>query len=147
MPIVLASASRVRRALLEGAGVGLRVDPASIDETAVKESLAAGGAKPAEMAETLAELKAQRISPKHPGLMVLGADQILECAGKLFDKPADLGDARGQLRALRDSTRLWHHTGEAVLTMRDFSDTFLEGYLAEVGPKACESVGAYQLEA
>jgi len=161
MTIVLASASRVRRALLEGAGVGLRVDPASIDEAAVKESLAAGGAKPAEMAETLAELKAQRISPKHPGLVVLGADQILECAGKLFDKPADLGDARGQLQALRgrkhrllssvvalrDSTRLWHHTGEAVLTMRDFSDTFLDGYLAEVGPKACESVGAYQLEA
>lgn len=161
MTIVLASASRVRRALLERAGVGLRVDPASIDEATVKESLAAGGAKPAEMAETLAELKAQRVSPKYPGLIVLGADQILECAGKLFDKPADLGDARGQLQALRgrkhrllssvvalrDGARLWHHTGEAVLTMRDFSETFLDDYLAEVGPKACESVGAYQLEA
>jgi septum formation protein len=161
MTIVLASASRIRRALLERAGVGLRVDPASIDEATVKESLAAGSAKPAEMAETLAELKAQRISPKYPGLIVLGADQILECAGKLFDKPADLGEARGQLQALRgrkhrllssvvalrDGTRLWHHTGEAVLTMRDFSDTFLDDYLAEVGPKACESVGAYQLEA
>ena len=101
MTIVLASASRVRRALLERAGVGLRVDPASIDEATVKESLAAGGAKPAQMAETLAELKAQRISPKYPGLIVLGADQILECAGKLFDKPVDLGDARGQLQALR----------------------------------------------
>ncbi len=161
MTIVLASTSRVRRALLEDAGIDLRVDPAAIDEAAVKESLAAGGARPAEMAETLAELKAQRISPKYPGLIVLGADQILECAGVLFDKPADLGDARVQLRALRgrkhrlissvvalrDGARLWHHTGEAVLTMRDFSDAFLDGYLAEVGPKVCDSVGAYQLEA
>ena len=160
MTVVLASASRARRALLEDAGVDLRVDPAAIDEAAVKESLVASGAKPAELAETLAELKAQRISPRHSGLIVLGADQILECGGALFDKPADLGAARLQLRALRgrrhrlvssvvalrDGTRLWHHTGEAVLTMRDFSDAFLEGYLAEVGLKACESVGAYQLE-
>jgi septum formation protein len=160
MTIVLASASRVRRAMMEHAGVDVRVDAAAIDEAAIKESLAANGAKPAEMAETLAELKAQRISPRYPGQIVIGADQILECGGALFDKPADLAAARNQLRALRgrkhrllsgvvalrDGARLWHHTGEAVLTMRDFGDAFLDEYLASVGPKICESVGAYQLE-
>ncbi len=160
MTVVLASASRARRAMLEDAGVAVRVDAAAIDEAAIKASLAASGAKPAAMAETLAGLKAQRISPRHPGQIVIGADQILECAGTLFDKPSDLAAARAQLQmlrgrghrlvssvvALRDSTRLWHHTGEAVLTMRDFSDTFLDEYLAEVGQRACESVGAYQLE-
>lgn len=161
MSIVLASASRVRRALLEDAGVDITVDAAAIDEAAIKESLGASGATPAAMAETLAELKAQRISPRYPGRIVVGADQILECAGSLFDKPADLAAARVQLQALRgrkhrllssvvalrDGSRLWHHTGEAVLTMRDFSDAFLDRYLATVGPKACQSVGAYQLEA
>jgi septum formation protein len=146
MTIVLASASRVRRAMMEHAGVDVRVDAAAIDEAA--------------MAETLAALKAQRISPRHPGQIVIGADQILECGGALFDKPVDLAAARNQLRALRgrkhrllsgivalrDGARLWHHTGEAVLTMRDFGDAFLDEYLAGVGPKICESVGAYQLE-
>lgn len=160
MTVVLASASRARRAMLEDAGVCVRVDAAAIDEGAIKESLVASGAKPAAMAETLAELKAQRISPRHPGQIVIGADQILECAGTLFDKPADLAAARAQLQmlrgrrhrllssvvALRDNARLWHHTGEAVLTMRDFSDAFLDEYLADVGQRACESVGAYQLE-
>jgi septum formation protein len=161
MTIVLASASRVRRALLENAGLTVTVDAASIDEAAIKDSLVAQRAAPVAMAETLAELKAQRISPRHPGRIVIGADQILECGGALFDKPADLAGARRQLQALRgrrhrllsaavalrDGTRLWHHTGEAGLTMRDFSDTFLEGYLARIGARACESVGAYQLEA
>jgi len=161
MTVVLASGSRVRRALLEGAGVELVVDVAAIDESAVKDSLRAEAAEAAAMAETLAELKALHVSPRHPGRIVIGADQILECAGALFDKPADLAAARSQLRALRgrrhrlltsvvavrDGARLWHHTGEAVLTMRDFSDSFLEEYLRLVGPRACESVGAYQLEA
>ena len=160
MTIVLASASRVRRALLEDAGVEVTVDAAAIDEAAIKESLVASGATPAAIAESLAEMKAQRISPRYPGRIVIGADQILECEGALFDKPADLAAARTQLQALkgrkhrlrssvvalRDGARLWHHTGEAVLTMRDFSDAFLDEYLAIVGPKACESVGAYQLE-
>ena len=160
MTIVLASASRARRALLEAAGLEILVDPALVDEAAVKESLAGEGASPAEIAETLAALKGARISLRHPGLIVLGADQVLECEGCCFDKPADVDAARGQLRALRgrrhrlvssvvalrDGQRLWHHTGEARLTMREFTDDFLEDYLAAAGPSALESVGAYQLE-
>lgn len=161
MAIVLASASRVRRVMLENAGLEVIVAAAAIDEAAIKESLAASGAAPEAMAESLAELKAQRISPQYPGRMVIGADQILECGGALFDKPVDLAAARRQLQALRgrrhrllsaavalrDGLRVWHHTGEAGLTMRDFSDAFLDQYLARIGPRACEAVGAYQLEA
>ena len=161
MAIVLASASRTRRAMLEQAGVDLIVDPAAIDEAAITESLAAEKASPATVAETLARLKAERIQHRHPGRIVIGADQVLECEGRLFDKPIDAAVARRQLQALRgrthrlvssavalrDGARLWHHTAEARLTMRNFSDEFLDRYLAHAGSRALESVGAYQLEA
>jgi septum formation protein len=160
MVLVLASASKVRRALLEAAGLAVVVDPAAVDEAAVKASLGTEGAGPAEIAEALAELKAGRVSPRHPGLLVLGADQVLECEGRCLDKPADLAEARRQLMALRgrrhrllssvvalrDGRRLWHHTGEARLMMRSFSDGFLDDYLGAVGAAALDSVGAYQLE-
>ena len=160
MPLVLASASKARRALLEAAGLEILTDPAAVDEAAVKESLASEGARAADIALALAELKALRISPRHPGLIVLGADQILVCEGQRFDKPEDLAGARAQLRALegrrhrlisalvalRDGQRLWHHCGEALLTMRSFSEAFLESYLAAAGPAVLGSVGAYQLE-
>ena len=160
MTIVLASASKVRRKLLEAAGLDIRVDPAAVDEAAVKDSYAGEGAGPGDIAEALAELKAMRISPRHPGLITLGADQILDCEGQRFDKPEGIEGARAQLKALsgrrhrlissvvalRDGQRLWHHTGEAQLTMRKFSDGFLESYLAAAGPAVLESVGAYQLE-
>ncbi|HKF63595.1 MAG TPA: Maf family protein [Dongiaceae bacterium] len=160
MPLVLASASKARRALLEAAGLEILTDPAALDEAAVKASLASEGAGSADIALALAELKALRVSPRHPGLIVLGADQILECEGQRFDKPEDLAAARAQLRALegrrhrlisalvalRDGQRLWHHCGEALLTMRRFSGAFLESYLAAAGPAVLGSVGAYQLE-
>ena len=160
MALVLASASKARRALLEGAGLEILTDPAAVDEAAVKASLASEGAGSEDIALALAELKALRVSPRHPGLIVLGADQILECEGQRFDKPEDLAGARAQLRALegrrhrlisalvalRDGQRLWHHCGEALLTMRRFSEAFLESYLAAAGPTLLDSVGAYQLE-
>ena len=160
MTIVLASASQARRALLTAAGLDLVVDPAAVDEGALKASLAAEGAGPAAIAEALAELKASRVSSRHPGRLVIGADQILECDGRSFDKPANLAAARLQLSALRgrrhslysaalamrDGHRLWHHVGRADLTMRAFSDSFLDSYLDRAGPAATASVGAYQLE-
>ncbi len=161
MTIVLASASPARRAMLEQAGVGLILDPAAIDEASIKQSLADAKAGPAEVAQTLAELKAQRVSPRHVGKLVIGGDQVLECEGRLFDKPGDLASARVQLKALagrthrlissavavRDGARLWHHTGEAKLTMRNFSDNFLDTYLARAGAPIIDCVGAYRLEA
>jgi septum formation protein len=158
--IVLASASRMRVQMLEAAGVRVHAEAAGIDEAEVKLSLKAAEAGPAEVAETLAELKAQRIARRHPGALVVGADQVLACEGALFDKPASIAEAGEQLRqlrgkrhelvccavAVRDGTRLWHQTDRARLTMRPFSDAFVERYLAGCGSAALDSVGAYQLE-
>jgi len=136
------------------------VDAAAIDEAEVKASLQAERADPAAIAVTLAELKARRVSVRHRGSLVVGADQVLECEGALFDKPFDLAAARGQLMALRgrrhrlisavvlvrDGRRLWHHLGRADLKMREFSTGFLDRYLESAGGATLSSAGAYQLE-
>lgn len=159
-PLVLASASRVRLHLLASAGVDVIADAATVDEDEVKRALKAEGADTARAAETLAELKALRISARRPGSYVLGADQMLVCEGAWFDKPPDLPAARSQLLSLkgrmhelvcgavivRDGVRVWHTVDRARLTMRDFSDAFLEDYLSSVGEDALRSVGGYQLE-
>ncbi|HYD31825.1 MAG TPA: Maf family protein [Azospirillaceae bacterium] len=158
--IILASASRARAALLEQAGLTIACYPASVDEEEIKLSCRAAGLKPDEVAEALADLKAQRVSPRHPGRFVIGADQMLECEGRWFDKPADRARARTQLQDLRgkrhrlisavvvmkDGQRLWHHIDSATLTMRPFSDGFLDHYLDAVGDDVLHSVGAYHLE-
>src|SRR5262245_44163864 len=129
--VVLASGSVTRARLLQTAGIPFATDVPAIDEAEVKHSLKAAGAPSAVIAETLAELKAQRISRRHPGALVLGADQVLDCAGLVYDKPDDLAAARRQLLALRgrrhelisavvvqrDGARIWHHVGRAGLTM------------------------------
>ena len=159
-PVVLASASPVRAALLRAAGIPIAVDAAAVDEAEVKASLRAAKAAPAAIAEALAELKAQRVSRRHPGSLIVGADQVLECDGVLFDKPSDLAAARSQLLTLRgrrhqlvsavvlmrDGQRVWHHIARADLTMREFSASFLDRYLQSAGDAALSSVGAYQLE-
>lgn len=159
-PIVLASASPTRAGLLRAAGISVVIDAAAIDEAEVKASLRAASAEPGAIAQTLAELKAQRVSRRHAGSLVIGADQILECDGVLFDKPADPATARIQLLALRgrahrlvsavvlvrDGQRLWHHVDRADLKMRDFSTSFLDRYLESADQAALSSVGAYQLE-
>jgi len=158
--VVLASASPVRAALLRAAGIPITVDVAAIDEAEVKTSLRAARAEPAAIAEALAELKAQRVARRHPGSLTIGADQVLECDGILFDKPSDLAAARNQLLALRgrdhrlvsavvlvrDGQRVWHHVDRADLKMRNFSTAFLDRYLQSAGDAALSSVGAYQLE-
>ncbi|MDX1484076.1 MAG: Maf family protein [Alphaproteobacteria bacterium] len=158
--VVLASASVVRAALLSGAGLAVTVDPASIDENELKCSLAAEGASAEDAAVALAHMKALRISPRHSGAFVIGADQILEVDGRWFDKPADMDQARENLRELRgrthglataacivrDGERIWHQVETPKLAMRDFSDEFLEYYLREAGDGILSSVGAYRLE-
>lgn len=158
--LVLASQSSARRKLLANAGVIFDCDAAQLDETAVTDSLRAEGATPEQAAETLAELKALRVSRRHPGALVIGADQMLDCDGRWFDKPDSAAQAAAQLRALagrthrllaalvvvRDGQRLWHHLAEARLTMRPLGDAFIDSYLAEAGDAVFRSVGAYQLE-
>ena len=159
-PLVLASASTSRAALMHQAGLAAVSEPARVDESEVKASLAHEGANAAAVAETLAELKAQKVSRRHPGALVIGADQLLDCEGAWFDKPTDLAEAASHLRALsgrthtlvscacvvRDGSRLWHHVDRARLEVRPLSDRFITDYLAAVGPAALDSVGAYQLE-
>lgn len=158
--LILASTSQTRRTVLSAAGVVFAAEAPGVDEDAVKDSLKAEGAAPSAVAETLAELKARKVSLRHPDAFVIGADQVLDCDGTLFGKPADVAAARRQLQALRGRShrltasvvvargdaRLWHRTETATLHMRPFTDAFLDGYLARVGEAACRSVGAYQLE-
>jgi septum formation protein len=158
--LVLASASAARARLLAEAGLQVQCQAAAIDEEAVKASLKAEAATAAQVAETLAELKAQRVAGKFPGALVIGADQMLSCNDIWFDKPPDRDHAAAQLRALsgkthtlwtavcvlRGGSRLWHHNAAARLTMRDLSDSFIDAYLAAAGPAVTASVGAYQLE-
>jgi septum formation protein len=159
-PVILASASKSRAALLKAAGVPFEAVPAHTDEDAVKIALKAEGASAVQCAEVLAELKAVQVSQRFPDALVIGADQMLECEGIWFDKPTDLNAARAHLVALRgrahhlptsaaialNGARIWHAASSPKLTMRPFSDAFIEHYLANVGTAALSSVGAYQLE-
>ena len=92
--VVLASGSRFRAAMLEAAGVAVTVDPPAVDEDAVKSAMRETGSSAAETAEALAALKAQQAGSRHPGALVIGADQMLECGAAWFDKPADVAQAR-----------------------------------------------------
>jgi septum formation protein len=157
-PLVLASRSNIRRALLDAAGVAVEVVPSDVDERAVET--AAPSHSPAAVAVLLARAKAMAVARLHPGRLVLGADQVLAFGGACFTKPADRAAARAQLRALagrthelhsaiafvQDATVLFEHVGTARLTMRTVSDEFLERYLDAAGAAATASVGAYQLE-
>lgn len=158
--LVLASTSSTRRRLLQEAGLAFAAEAPGVDEDEVKRSLGAANASGAQIAETLAEMKALRVSRRHGDALVIGADQVLACNGTLFDKPPDLDHARAQLITLRGKThelltavcvaqggnRIWHHNATARLSMRAFSDTFLDQYVAACGEDLLGSVGAYRLE-
>jgi septum formation protein len=158
--IVLASGSVTRQRLLRAAGVPFGVDVAQIDEAAVLESLTAEKAPARDVADLLAELKAVKVSARHPQAFVIGADQVLSVGAALFQKPGTIADAREQLRQLKGRTHvlssavsvaregsvIWRTVAEARLTMRDFSDAFLDAYLADAGADILGSVGAYHVE-
>jgi septum formation protein len=158
--IVLASESAARQRLLRAAGVPFTTEPARIDEAAIKAGLQAEGASAEAAAETLAELKGQRVSLRHPGRIVIAADQLLVCGEQWFDKPAGLAEAAQQLAvlsgkthrlatcvmAMRDGARLWHHRESPKLTLRQLDAAEIRRYLDRAGPGVLGSVGAYQLE-
>src|SRR3954464_10674474 len=103
-PVILASGSRARAAMLQAAGVSIEVVPARVDESELKLALRGQGADPADVAIALAELKALQVSRSRPGRLVLGADQMLDCDGAWFDTPESGQAARNQLRTLRGRT-------------------------------------------
>lgn len=159
-PVVLASASRSRLALLQAAGVPCTVEPQDVDEPQIKAEMRERGATVEATSRALARAKAQAVSKLRSEVLVIGADQMLECDDEWFDKPPDRDGARENLLALKGRThRLvtsvmvmrageeeWSITDQARLTMRDFSDDFLEWYLAKAGARAYASVGGYELE-
>jgi len=158
MTVILASTSAIRRILLQNAGVAFTVRPSLIDEKQLKKTL--DPARPEDIATALAEAKACSISRQGALELVVGADQVLALAGTIFDKPRDLAEARAHLSALRGKTHelhsalacacagkiIWRHMETARLTMRSFSDTYLENYIARMGSEVTRSVGGYKLE-
>jgi septum formation protein len=158
--IVLASASTVRRALLQNAGLRLEVAAARIDEETITASLIAEGAKPRDIADALAEFKAEKVNRRFPEALVIGADQVLELDGQLLSKPASPQDAEAQLRAMSGKTHrllsaaviyeegkpVWRHVGQVRLTMRTLGDTYVSEYVARNWNSICQSVGSYKLE-
>lgn len=158
--LILASSSPARADMLRRARVAIETAPARIDEAAAKAAMQAETAPPRDIADALAGMKARRIAEQMPERLVLGADQVLVCGGRLLDKPRDLDEARAQLRLLRGRSHdlisaavvfeharpVWRHIGQARLTMRPFTDAFLDSYLARHGDALLSTIGAYRLE-
>ena len=163
-PIILASASRARRAMLARSGVAFDVATAPIDESAIKDALRdeAGclTVAAADVAEVLAQAKAMSVSEQNTSAMVIGSDQVLELDGELLSKPEGRAGARRQLRQLSGRAHrlhsaaalaiggavVWSHVDTTDLTMRALSDEFIDAYLDHAGEDILYCVGAYQIE-
>ncbi|MXQ08245.1 septum formation protein Maf [Alphaproteobacteria bacterium GH1-50] len=159
-PLVLASASEIRRQLLDRSGVPCRVQPARVDEDAIKDALLSEGASPRDIADALAEAKARKVASKEPGALVLGCDQVLDFEGTILSKPESPEDAQIQLKAMRgkrhmllsaaviydDAKPVWRHVGVVRLYMRDASDGWIDDYVSRNWDSIQHAVGAYKLE-
>ena len=160
MSLILASRSTARKAMLEAAGLTIELDPADVDEAATKGRLLSEGGDALSVAMALAGEKALAVSRRHPGRLVLGADQTLEQDGTLYDKAASLDEARARLKIFsgqthslhsgaalaRDGAVIWTHVDTATLKVRPLSHGFIDGYLARNEAAALSSVGGYWLE-
>lgn len=159
-PLALASKSEGRRLILEQTGIPFTVDPVDVDERAIEAAVVAGGGGADAVALELARRKALAGAARRPDRLVLGADQLASCEGRIFGKPVDSPRAAEQLRFLsgrthrlhsavalaRDETVLCATVGHADLEMRPLSEAFIAAYLGLLGPRALTSAGAYQVE-
>lgn len=158
MRLILASTSPTRKTMLKNAGLDVEALAPGVDETALQRSMPQASGE--TLARALAEAKALAVSSRDPEALVIGADQVLDCAGRLYAKPKDLAEAGQHLRALRAKTHhlvsaavfaragkiVWQDLSRATMTMRDFSDAFVDDYLAAMGDSATKTVGAYEIE-
>ena len=158
--LILASSSAARATLLRTAGLVFEVRPPFVDETRVKAAARSSGCDAIATAQTLAQEKSKVVSRRHPGAVVIGGDQILTVDDRWLDKPCDVEQARSQLLLLRgrahelataacvmrDGIPLWQNESVPRLTMRPFSEAFLDNYLREEGDSLLACVGAYRLE-
>jgi len=156
--VILASGSRVRARLLRNAGVDFDVLTADVDEVVLKQQHSSSAV--GVLAQILAQAKAMNVSEANKEALVIGADQILECDGKFFDKPVGEEGVRSHLKALRGRDHrlisavcvavageiVWSETAIATLTVRDFDEDYIEHYIKKAGPEVQSAVGAYRLE-
>ena len=158
--IILASKSGVRKKILEENNIQCKIEPSNVDEDSVKESLLKEKATPEIISKNLAELKANKISQKISGELVLGADSVIDLNGKIISKPVDrnealkiLCDLNGQTHHLissvcisQNGSMIWNHTEKASLTMKKMSKEELKIYLAKISDKALYAYNVYQIE-
>lgn len=158
-PIILASGSASRRAMLDAAGVAYEAHPAQVDERAIEQAL--GEVSPPEVAEALSVAKAAQVSAEHPGRLVVGSDSLVVVEGQRFDKPTSRENAAEHLRffsgkalelhsaaaIVRGDACLWAEAARALLHVRDLSDEFIAHYLASEWPHVGATVGVFRIEA
>lgn len=158
--LILASSSRTRVDMLRNAGLRVEVQEPALDEEALRAGLLAEGATPLDVADALAEHKALRVAGRAPEDLVLGCDQVLEFEGQVLGKPQDAAAARARLWVMRGRAHrlltaavlydrgapVWRHLDEAELTMRAFSEAFVEDYVAKAGWALTGSTGGYAIE-
>ena len=159
-PLILASASPSRRALMQAAGLRFEAIAAAVDEAALKDAAQAEGARPTDAAVLLADAKARAVARRRPDALVIGSDQLMVCEGRWFDKPTDMVEAESHLRSLsgrthqlvngtvawRGGQRIWQNAAVAMLTVRVLGDAFIAAYLAAEGDALLATVGAYRME-
>lgn len=160
MTLILASASPFRSAMLKNAGIEFEAVAARIDERAVEQPLLEADLPPGDIAEVLAIAKAEEVSARKTGALVIGSDQVLSLDGEILHKVEDMEGARRRLLQLsgkthhldsaialvRDGEMLWSHVERAAITMRNLTPEFVGRHLAEAGETVLSSVGAYQIE-
>lgn len=157
--IILASGSAIRAKILDGAGLNYEIITKPVDEAAIKTAMLAEKSRLPDIADALAEAKSMRVSRVEAGL-VIGADQIMVMENRLYDKPKSEQEARDRLKDMRGKTHqligavvicengqpVWRHISKTKLTMREFSDAFLDNYIEAEGEYLTQSVGAYRFE-
>ncbi len=158
--IILASKSKVRKKILEENGISCKVEVANIDEDLVKESLLKEGAAPDIISKNLAELKANKISQKSNGAVVLGADSIIDLNGTIISKPSNRNEAFKILQKLngkkhhlissvcisKNGSMIWNYTDRAALTMKEMTMEELKAYLVKIKDEALYDYNVYQIE-
>jgi septum formation protein len=158
--LVLASGSEIRAQLLKNAGVAFVKNEARVDEDMVRQALEAEKASPRDIADTLAELKARKVSEKFPDALVLGCDQVLDFQGNILAKPDSPDTARTQLKMMRghrhmllsaaviyeNGRPIWRHVGQVRMLMRQSSDAYIDAYVDRNWESIRHAVGCYKLE-
>jgi len=158
--LILASKSKVRKEILNKNNISCVVEPSNVDEDLVKKSLLNEGATPEIISKNLAELKANKISQKKDGEIVLGADSVIDLDNEIISKPSDRNEALNILKKLngkkhhlissvcisKNGSMIWNYTDKAALTMKKMSDEELKKYLNKISDEALYAYNVYQIE-